>query len=113
MHVKLERIKRVLIESNLGVGLISVVDLEGFNRFGNVEGDVVHLVGVTKNNSFDDVFFEIGVIECHIKLLLSQSVLTNLFIKGLLDGESLNRFILVIFGDSFKEVDTARFEPSV
>jgi len=46
VHVKLESSKRVLVESNLGVSLISMVDLVGFNWFGNVECDVIDLVGV-------------------------------------------------------------------
>jgi hypothetical protein len=113
VHVKLELSKRVLVESDLGVSLVTVVDLVSFNWFGNVECDVVHLVGVAEDNSLDDVFFEISVIECNIKLLLSESVLSNLFIKRLLNGESLNRFILIILSDSLKKVDTTRLEPSI
>jgi len=110
LEVLLQVLEGVFIVSDLGVGIVVVVEHHGFHREAEVELDFAQCLLVVDENISDNVLLVIVIVDSDVHYLLPEVVIESLLV-GLLHFEALDAVVLVVLDDWLQVVDAFGGQP--
>jgi len=113
VHMVLKIGDGAFVKSDLGIGVISMVDLVRFNRLGQVESDLVNLLGIAEDDALHNVLLKAVIIKSNIDLLFSEPIDANFVVEGLFNCKAFDVGLVIVFDLSLKEVDAAGLKPGI